>query len=403
MFLSIRSLKNTLLSLVFLILLGIYTPIFGQTQWESDIQVGAQLTEGYVPLLRDKKVGIIANQTSVIFHRKGYTHLVDSLLQLHIQISKVFSPEHGFRGQSDAGEHVSNQTDSKTGISIVSLYGKNRKPTSEQLDEVDVLLFDIQDVGVRFYTYIATLQLVMQAAAEHQIPLIVLDRPNPNGALIDGPTMLKENSSFLGMTPLPLAYGMTIGEYALLLADRPDWLGSNSTVQLTVIPLQNYTHQSTYTLPIKPSPNLPNAQAIALYPSLGLLEGTSLNAGRGSEVPFTRFGAPNLDASYYDFQYTPIPNAGAKHPKHQGKLCYGLDLSDVQIPQKIELKWLIEAYKHSTDPTGFFLTQGFTKHAGTPILQQQIEKGLSESQIRLSWQAGIDAFKRIRSNYLLYP
>lgn len=365
--------------------------------------MGAQQTDLYLPILKDKKVGVVANQTSVIFKESGRTHLVDSLINEGIHIVKVFSPEHGFRGKADAGEKVSDGIDKKTGVPIVSLYGKNRKPTNDQLEDLDVIVFDIQDVGVRFYTFIATLQLVMQAAAENQVPLIVLDRPNPNAHFVDGPTMLPENTSFLGMTPIPLVYGMTIGEYATLLADKPDWLGTQEQVDLKVIPNYNYTHQSKYILPIKPSPNLPDAQAIALYPSLGLLEGTTINAGRGTSHQFSRFGAPNLDANHFKFKYTPEPNEGSKYPKHMGEICVGRDLHEVRAPNRVSLEWLLEAYKNCTDKESFFLTKGFTKHAGTSLLQKQIEQGLSEAQIRLSWQASIDAFKRIRSQYLLYP
>ncbi len=291
-----------------------------------EIKVAANRTEVYLPMLQGKKVGIVANPTSVIFHEKGYTHLVDSLVSLRVNIKKVFAPEHGFRGTADAGEHVKDGVDSKTGVPITSLYGKNRKPSQEQLNELDVMVFDIQDIGVRFYTFIATLQLVMEACAEHNTPIIVLDRPNPNGHYVDGPTMLKEHTSYLGLQPIPLVYGMTMGEYAQML-NGEGWLENGNKADLTVIPLENYTHASEYHLPIRPSPNLPNDVSITLYPSLGLFEGTNVNAGRGTDFQFQRYGASFLDSTAYDFSYVPEPNFGSKHPKEEGKTCYGKDLS----------------------------------------------------------------------------
>ncbi len=328
--------------------------------------------------------------------------MVDSLLAHRVNIKTIFSPEHGFRTDADAGEKIQDEIDSKTGLPIVSLYGKNRKPTSEQLEDLDLVVFDIQDVGVRFYTYIATLQLVMEACAENNIPLIVFDRPNPNGSYIDGPVLEKKHSSFLGLNEIPLVYGMTIGEYANMLKGEK-WLRVDSDLDLRIIPLEGYTHQSSYHIPIKPSPNLPNDQSIGLYPSLGLFEGTNVNAGRGTPYQFSRFGASFLDNTYFDFSYTPHPNKGSKYPKEDGKLCYGRDLSTVEIPNKVSLKWLMEAYENSIDKNAFFITSGFTRHAGTELLQQQIEKGLTEDQIRMSWQKDINIFKSIRKKYLLYP
>lgn len=374
------------------------------------ITVGANRTSEYLPLLTDKKIGVVANQTSVIFKadtgngevEPTYTHLVDSLLNLNISISRVFSPEHGFRGQADAGEKVEDGVDVRTGLPIISLYGAHRKPTKEDLQGIEVMVFDIQDVGVRFYTYIATLQLVMEACAENNIPVIVLDRPNPNGHYIDGPTMEEHLTSFLGMTPIPLVYGMSIGEYATMI-NGEGWLENGIKATLTVIPLENYTHQSAYSLPIRPSPNLPNDQAITLYPSLGLFEGTNINAGRGTGFQFQRYGAPFLDSAAFSFSYIPEPNAGAKSPKHSGSVCYGEDLSTTSQLSKVSLKWILKAYQHCQDKSAFFNTTGFSKHAGTEQLQKQIVAGMNEDEIRSSWQSDLENFGKIREKYLIYP
>ena len=376
----------------------------GNTALEEQkaIIVGANRTQEYLGLLKEKKVGIVANQTSVIFKNdKNHTHLVDSLLSLNINIKKVFAPEHGFRGQADAGEKVKDGLDTKTGLPLISLYGKNRKPSKALLQDLDVVLFDIQDVGVRFYTYIATLQLVMEACAENGIPVIVLDRPNPNGHYVDGPTMEKEHTGFLGMTTIPLVYGMTIGEYANMINEE-GWLENQSRANLTVIPLENYNHKSEYSLSIRPSPNLPSDTAINLYPSLGLFEGTNINAGRGTEFQFQRYGASFLDSTQYNFRYWPKPNFGSKSPKENGKVCYGKDLSEIPKMNEVSLKWLIDAYKNTKDKTKVFNTSGFTKHAGTEKLQQQIEAGLSEEEIKKSWQSDLGKFKKLRAKYLLY-
>lgn len=366
------------------------------------IVVAANRTADYLPLLKGKRVALVANQTSVIFTATGHRHLVDSLLDHGIELKKIFSPEHGFRGRADAGEAVKDGKDTKTGLSLVSLYGKNKKPSQEQLDEVDVVLFDIQDVGVRFYTYIATLQYVMEACADKGLPLIVLDRPNPNGHYIDGPTMKEEHSSFLGLNEIPLVYGMTMGEYAGMIS-REGWLDTQKNIELTVIPLQNYTHQSAYHLPIRPSPNLPNDQSINLYPSLGLFEGTTINAGRGTERQFQRYGSSVLDKEVFGFTYTPQPNFGSKYPKEQDKLCYGEDLSKQEPLASVDLQWIIKAYQNSTDKENFFLTSSFTKHAGRTELQKQIVSGMSAQEIRAGWSKDLESFKQIRKKYLLYP
>jgi len=369
---------------------------------EKKIITGANQTDKYLPLLQGKNVGIVANQTSVIFKNNiGFTHLVDSLLHHKITIKKVFSPEHGFRGKADAGEKVKDGKDSKTGLSITSLYGKNKKPTSQQLEGLDIVVFDIQDVGVRFYTYISTMHLVMEACAENNIPVIVLDRPNPNGSYIDGPVLKPQHKSFLGMHTVPLVYGMTIGEYAKMI-NGEQWLNNAIECNLTVIPLKNYDHQRPYSLPIKPSPNLPNDISINLYPSLGLFEGTYVNAGRGTNFQFQMYGAPFLNKEYYKYQYIPKANEGAKYPKHKDKVCYGKDLRNEHVSNNVDLQYIIDAYKNTTDKTKFFNTDSFTKHAGTEKLQKQIENGMNLEEIRKSWRAGLEAFKKIRTKYLIY-
>jgi len=372
-----------------------------QANFDSNVIVAANQTELYLPLLEGKRVGIVANQTSVIFKNKSYIHLIDSLLLLNINVKKVFSPEHGFRGTADAGEEVKDGLDIKTGLPLISLYGDNKKPKHEQLKDLDIVVFDIQDVGVRFYTYISTLHYIMEACAEANIPVIILDRPNPNGTYVDGPTLDIKNKSFLGMHPIPLVHGMTIGEYAQMI-NGEHWLENGIQCSITLIPVKNYTHQTSYSLPIRPSPNLPNDQAIALYPSLGLFEGTNINAGRGTEFQFQRYGAPFLDKNAFKFTYTPIENFGAKNPKHKGKLCYGEDLKDENVERKVSLKWLIKSYNNSTEKSLVFNKENFTLHAGTDQLQKQIEAGLSEDDIKASWQDDLKRFKKIREKYLIY-
>ena len=386
------SFKNRLLALI---LMGISVQIS-----TAQIVVGANRTETYLPMLSEKSVAVVANATSVIFHQSGHTHLVDSLLSRGVQVKKIFTPEHGFRGEADAGALVESGIDPKTQLPLVSLYGSQKKPSLEHLEGVDILLFDIQDVGVRFYTYIATLQLVMEAAADASVPVIVLDRPNPNGNLVDGPVLQKENASFLGYNTIPLAYGMTIGEYALMIRGE-GWIRSENSVDLTLISLSDYTRDMPYHLPIKPSPNLPNDHAIAWYPSLGLFEGTEINAGRGTPNPFERFGSPQLSAAVFDFEYTPVSVPGARYPKHLNTLCYGRDLSKTEAPDHVCLNPLIESYK--AHDGAFFREDSFAKHSGRSELQGQIESGMSEEEIRASWRAELEAFKSIRSKYLRYP
>lgn len=375
------------------------------------IKTGADRTDQYLPLLKNKNIAIVANQTSVlqvlqraevspnIMGSKHVTHhLVDYLHNYEgINVQKVFAPEHGFRGKADAGEAIADGKDIKTGIPIISLYGKNKKPSPEQLKGIDVVVFDIQDVGARFYTYISTLHYVMEACAEANIPVILLDRPNPNGHYIDGPVLEPEHKSFVGMHPVPIVYGMTIGEYGQMI-NGEQWLANDLKCNLTIIPLENYTHQSTYSLPVKPSPNLPNDVSINLYPSLCFFEGTNVSAGRGTNKQFQVYGSPFLEKS--DFNFIPQSNEGAKHPKHKEKMCFGEDLSASERLANLNLSWLLKAYKQS--PKKEFFNDFFTKLAGTKKLQQQIEEELSEEEIKASWQQGLDNFKKIREQYLLY-
>lgn len=367
----------------------------------NTVIVGANETEVYIGLLHHKNIAVVANQTSVIFkneYQNTYTHLVDSLLSRNINITKVFSPEHGFRGKADAAEHVANGIDKKTGLPIISLYGKNKKPSTQQLEGLDLVVFDIQDVGVRFYTYISTLHYVMEACAENNISLIVLDRPNPNGHYVDGPTLDLKYRSFVGMHPVPLVYGMTIGEYAQMI-NGEKWLKNKISCNLTVVPLKKYTHKSEYNLPIRPSPNLPNSKSINLYPSLGFFEGTPINAGRGTEFQFQRFGSAKFKPT--EFAYFPKPNFGSKYPKDNEKKCYGFDLSKEEKLSHVHINWLKQAFELYPEKTQFF-GKTFTIHAGNEKLRSQLEKGTSEKKIRASWQKDIEKFRKIRKQYLIY-
>ena len=381
----------------------------------SGIQTGADNTIAYLPLLKDKKVGIVTNQTGIIKieteenvvtsygvkqDRRMFNNVsvVDFLLSKKINLTKIFAPEHGFRGTADAGEHVVDGKDTKTGLPIISLYGDNKKPKADQLAGLDVLVFDLQDVGARFYTYISSLHYIMEACAENNIQLIILDRPNPNGGIVDGPILEKEFTSFIGMHPIPTLHGMTISEYGKMI-NGEKWLKNGMQCELTVIPCLNYKREMNYSLPIKPSPNLPNDQAINLYASLCLFEGTNVSSGRGTEKQFQIYGSPFLPK--VGFSFTPVANFGSKDPMNKGLLCYGEDLSKAPKVTKLELKWLIKAYTETSDKTKFF-TSFFTKLAGTKQLQQQIEAGTSETEIRKSWEKGLADFKVMRKKYLIY-
>jgi uncharacterized protein YbbC (DUF1343 family) len=366
----------------------------------NDIKMGADRTSEYIPLLKGKSVAVVANQSSMIKN----THLVDSLIKLGVNIKKVFCPEHGFRGTVDAGEKVETIKDAKTGLSIISLYGKNnKKPSAADLKDVDVMIFDIQDVGVRFYTYLSTLNYVMEACSENNKLLIVLDRPNPNGYYIDGPVMEDPYKSFLGLHPVPLVYGMTIGEYAQMI-NGEGWLKDGEKCNLKVITLQGYSHSDLYELPVKPSPNLPNMASVYLYPSLGLFEGTVVAVGRGTDSPFQVIGLPSLQKTNYTF--TPEPKPGAMEPKYSGQLCHGYNLKDfgseyMKDFKKIYLYWLIGTYQNTPDKATFF-DENFNYHAGNATLQKQIKDGVPEEEIRKSWQPGLQKFLPIRKKYLLY-
>ena len=372
---------------------------FTSASCQKQITISAANVDAYIPLLKEKKVGIVAHQASVISSAKNTIHLVDLLRKKNISIQKVFAPEHGFRGTADAGEKIENQIDSKTQLPIISLYGKNRKPSKEQLKGIEIMVFDLQDVGVRFYTYLSTLHNVMEACAENNIPLIVLDRPNPNTHYIDGPVLNLEHKSFVGMHPVPIVYGMTIGEYAQMI-NGEKWLANSIKCDLTIIPLKNYTHQTTYELTVRPSPNLPNKQSIALYPSLCLLEPTRVSIGRGTDLQFQVYGHPGFPKT--DFSYVPKSNFGSKNPKHKGQICYGENLTTVNPPSKIELKWLMNAYSDFPEKDSFFL-KGFERISGVSNLKKQLIGGASEKTIRNSWTDGLNKFKKTRIKYLLYP
>lgn len=360
-----------------------------------EIKTGADNYQSYLPLLKNKTIGIVTNQTGILSDK---THIVDFLLSKNINIKNIFAPEHGFRGTADAGEHIQDGKDSKTGIPIISLYGDNKKPKKTQLDGIDIMLFDIQDVGARFYTYISTLHYIMESCAENNIPLIVLDRPNPNIKIIDGPILEKEHSSFVGMHTIPVLHGMTICEYAQMI-NGEKWLKNGINCKLTVIPCSNYKREMDYSLPIKPSPNLPNDQAINLYASLCFFEGTNVSVGRGTEKQFQIYGSPYLPKN--DFSFVPKPNLGAQNPVYNGVECYGEDLSTTGKVSRLEIKWLIKAYQTTSDKSKFF-NPFFTKLAGTKKLQQQIEAGKSETEIRKSWHEDLETFKKMRSKYLIY-
>ena len=365
------------------------------------IILGAQQTERYLPILKNKNIGIVANQTSVIFNPEGYTHLVDSLLTLNIKIKKVFAPEHGFRGTADAGEYIKDGVDTGSGIPIVSLYGANKIPNSAILSDLDVVVFDVQDVGARFYTFLSTLHYMMETCANLGITILVLDRPNPNGHYVDGPTLDLNYTSFVGMHPVPAVHGMTVGEYAQMI-NGEDWLKEGVKCDLKVISLQNYTHSTSYKLPINPSPNLPNSKAINLYPSLCFFEGTNMSMGRGTENQFQVIGSPYLDGDLYNYEFTPRSKIGAKYPVHEGDTCKGLNLRNQPHLDYIELKWLIDAYQNTSNKTVFF-NPFFTKLAGQELLQEKIENGWTAQQIRSSWKEDIQKYKRLRAPYLLYP
>ncbi|MBL7748450.1 MAG: DUF1343 domain-containing protein [Chitinophagaceae bacterium] len=415
----------TLSSLFFLVSCAAQNQPASDKPGNSKVQAGADRINVYLPMLKGHTVGIFANQTSMV----GNTHLVDTLLKLGIDIKVIFGPEHGFRGTADAGEKIGNYTDSKTGIPVVSLYGSKRRPSAEDVKGVDLLVFDIQDVGVRFYTFISSLEEFMEAAFELSKPLMILDRPNPNGHYVDGPVLDTRYRSFVGRQPIPVVYGMTMAEYAFMIAGE-NWLSEKANAKYAyyrtaensvdtpfhfqIIKCKGYDHKTKYELPVRPSPNLPNIQSIYLYPSTCFFEGTVLSEGRGTSKPFQVFGHPSLPRNLFSF--TPNPNEGAKNSKLYGQLCYGWDLSGTPaevlaaVDNKVQLKWLIEAYRLFPDKDKFFILPKsgkmeesfFTKLAGNNELWQQIKEGKTEQDIRKSWEPKLSEFKKIRKKYLMY-
>lgn len=412
--------KLTLLLLPVVVLAGLCNPTVNTTQTNNDnaaplttetqpLLTGAEQTNLYFPLLKNKRVGVVANPTSVI----GTTHLVDSLMGAGIKVVKAFGPEHGFRGNASAGAKVKDETDPATGIKIVSLYGSKRKPSAEDLKDVDIMIFDIQDVGCRFYTYINVLGDVMESCAELNKPLIILDRPNPNGYLVDGPILDMKLKSGIGMYPIPIAHGMTVGEFAQMI-NGEGWLPLKKKCDIRVIPVANYHHDLLYTLPVKPSPNLNTQQSIMLYPSICLFEGTIISQGRGTYKPFTILGAPALKGKY-NFSFKPVSIQGmAETPLHMNEECYGLDLNQVDIEKlvksrRLNIQWMIELYNAYPYKEKFF-DRSQSKQmgnidylAGVYNFRKQITEGVSEETIRASWEPGLSEYKEMRKKYLLYP
>lgn len=381
-------------------LMGLFlalSPVFAQ----GELRIGAERIDVITRLLEGKRVGLVVNQTSII--EKTHTHLLDTLLSIGIDVRKVFAPEHGFRGTADAGQEIKDSRDVKTGVPIISIYGKNKKPSAEQLADLDILVFDIQDVGARFYTYISTMHYVMEACAENHKPLVVLDRPNPND-FVDGPVREESQRSFVGVDPLPILHGLTVGELAWMINEE-GWLESTpDTCQLRIVKMENWKHGDPYWLPVKPSPNLPNDQSIRLYPSLCFFEGTNISVGRGTYYPFQVLGAP--DKRYGEFSFTPQSLPGFDtNPLHKDKTCYGVDLREYPFEGGLSLQFLLDFYEKADDKLAFFFSrpQWFDLLAGTKELRFQIIRGLSEEEIRASWQPELEQYKAKRKKYLLYP
>ncbi len=379
-----------ILRLTFLFFLAANT--YGQP---TQLVIAANRLDILLPKLNGKRIALLVNHTATI----GKTHIVDSLQKRGVDIKKIFSPEHGFRGNADAGEEIDNSIDTRTKLPIVSLYGNNKKPSAEQLSDIDIVIFDIQDIGVRFFTYISSLHYLMEACAEQNKKLIILDRPNPNGSYVDGPVLDLSLKSFVGMHPIPIVHGLTVGELAQMI-NGEGWLEGKRKCELEVIKLKNYTHNTPYSLPIKPSPNLPNDQSIALYPSICLFEGTAISVGRGTQHPFEWIGHPNLINQ--PFQFTPVSIEGmAKKPPHENKICFGIDLSNEKPEKEISLKYLIQFYRIFPEKEKFFIPY-FDKLAGTKLLKEQIKKGMTEKQIRATWKKDLDKYKTMRKKYLIY-
>lgn len=396
--------KLAFLIVLFLSTAPLHAQIFNMDEEErlafvskEDYTSSAMQMDDYLQLIEGKRVGIVGNQTSIV----GETHLVDTLLARGIDIVKIYTPEHGFRGTADAGAKIDNGKDSKTGIPILSLYGKTKKPTPEMLQGIDIILFDLQDVGVRFYTYISTLTYVMEAAAENGLPVVVLDRPNPNGFYVDGPVLKSENQSFVGMHAVPVVYGMTIGEYGKMV-NGEGWMKNGVRCDLIVVPMRHYQRMALYELPVKPSPNLPNWESVYLYPTLCFFEGSIVSVGRGTETPFQIFGHPNMRGEY---SFTPKSTTGASKPMLEGQRCRGENLVEyahgyAHNQNQLQLEWIISAYQQLKDK-GFF-TNYFRLLSGDKQLQKDIENRMRADEIRASWQDELDAFKMVRAKYLLY-
>ena len=363
----------------------------------TKVVVGAENLSEYLHLLKNQKVGLVVNHTSKI----GKEHLVDVLLKNKINIQTIFAPEHGFRGEASAGETINNAIDQKTGISIISLYGKNKKPSNERLADLDIIVFDIQDVGVRFYTYISTLNYVMQACAENKKSLIVLDRPNPNGHYVAGPVLDLKFQSFVGVNPIPIVYGLTIGELALM-NNGEEWLGKNLKCDLKIIKCRNYTHKTKYILPEKPSPNLPNNNSIWLYPSICLFEPSQISVGRGTDLQFQVIGGP--DNNLGDYIFTPEDKPGAINPVNEGKKCFGINLSKTDsYHTPFTIKYLIDFYGKFKDKNSFFTNKNFFNLLiGNDWVLKDVEAGKNEIGIEKKWQSDLEIFKKKRLNYLLY-
>ena len=371
---------------------------------KSSVIVGANQISEYQNIIKNKRIGIIANHTSVIFKNNGeYTHLIDSLISLNYHIKKIFAPEHGFRGTEPNGKNINDEIDEKSGLKIISLHGKQRnygEIKSEDLNDIDILIFDLQDVGVRFYTHLSVLHYAMLASVSNDVPIIIFDRPNPNGHYVDGPILDLKNKSFVGLHPVPVVYGLTIGEYATMI-NGENWLGVNKQVDLSIIKLKNYDRNKIYELPIPPSPNLPNSKAINLYPSLCLFEGTSISVGRGTNLQFQIYGSPNLNKKTNKFYFTPKKNIGSKYPKNENKICFGKDLRSEKSLDEINLSYIIDAFNDSSDKTNFFNSY-FIKLSGNKNLKNNIILGKSKDDIKKEWKKGIDRFEKLRKKYFLY-
>lgn len=395
-FTKILKIKTFFLATAFFLVLGCNSvPVPAQK-----ITVGAEQMEKYLPLLEGKKVGLVGNQSSLV----GTTHLLDTLIRCDISVAAIFCPEHGFRGQAEAGARINDGTDPQTGIPIISLFGANKKPQPKQLKGIDIVVFDIQDVGARFYTYISTLHYVMEACAENGVPLLVLDRPNPNGFYVDGPVLDTAYRSFVGMHPVPIVHGMTIGEYAQMI-NGEKWLKNGVQCDLSVIKMLNYTHDSLYHLPIAPSPNLQTDNAILLYPSLCCFEGTTISVGRGTPTPFEIIGSPSYTDKSFSFVPKPIKGV-SNNPLHNGKTCYGMDLqkagAEIVKTKRLNLDYLLTMYKKCDKNTFFLKNNFFDKLMGNSELRKQVKQGLTEKQIRESWEPALSEYKTMREKYLLY-